>query len=65
MQNMEREDSELKVLLPHKFNPEWIKLLRESELTSCEDNDEFHKRVGWLICAYDLIVEKTTGRSYD
>lgn len=31
--------------------------VRNHELTRCEDADEMNKRIGWLLCAYDVMID--------
>lgn len=44
------------VLMSKRITLEMINALRDDPTTSVDDKDEFHKRVGWLICAYEVIV---------
>jgi hypothetical protein len=44
------------VQMPLQLTPEMIRAVRNDPLTSIEDKDEWHKRLGWLICAYDVLI---------
>lgn len=45
------------VTLPLDLQAWAIQAVRRHPLTSHEDPDEMHRRIGWLICAWDVIVE--------
>lgn len=45
------------VLMPLQLTPEMIRAVREDPSTSCENWEEWHTRLGWLICAYDVLLE--------
>lgn len=44
------------VLLPAALTPEMLRAVREHETTSTADRDEEHRRIGWLICAWDVLL---------
>lgn len=50
---------EIKILMPAKITAELIEAVRKNDLCACTDKDEMNKRIGWLICAYDAMVEST------
>ena len=50
---------EIKILMPAKITAELIEAVRKNDLCACTDTDEMNKRMGWLICAYDAMVEST------
>ena len=41
-----------------------IRAVRDNPLTKVEDRDEWHARLGWLICAWDVLIEARTNRRY-
>lgn len=43
--------------MPLTLTPEMIRAVRDNPLTKVEDRDEWHTRLGWLICAYDVLIE--------
>lgn len=43
--------------IPRQLTPEMIRAVRNSPLTNVADPDEWHVRLGWLICALDVIGE--------
>jgi len=45
------------VQMPKRITVEMINALRDNPTTSVDDKDEFHKRIGWLVCAYDVLVD--------
>lgn len=51
---------ELGVVVPYHITSDLIKAVRENDLTRCEDKDEMNLRIGWLICAWGVIVDKVT-----
>lgn len=57
--------NEVMVTMPMALTPEMIRAVRDHETTKAEDRDEGHRRLGWLMCAYDVILEerlKTPGQ---
>lgn len=49
------------VAMPPQLSPEMIKAIHDNEMTRVEDLEQWHTRLGWLICAYDVLVN---GRRY-
>lgn len=49
---------EVTASLPAKLNSDLLHAVRNDELTACEDKDEMNKRIGWLICAYDVLIRE-------
>ena len=49
--------SEVTVQMPIMLNAELLRAVRTDPLCECEDKDEMNKRIGWLICAYDAMVD--------
>lgn len=53
--------SEVTVSMPLNITPEMIRAIRINEATACNDTEEMHRRIGWLLCAYELMVHVQTG----
>lgn len=51
---------EVTISMPLHLTHELIQSVRKNELTKCDDQDEMNRRIGWLICAYDVMVEART-----
>ena len=49
---------EVTVNMPSHLTSELMKAVREHEDTRCEDKDEMNLRIGWLMCAYDVIIQE-------
>ncbi len=47
-------------MMPKRLTGDDIDAVRRDPLCAVEDKDEFNKRIGWLICAYDAIVAVRT-----
>lgn len=45
------------VTMPLAITPEMMAAVREDATTKTEDRDEWHRRLGWLICAWDVLVD--------
>jgi hypothetical protein len=43
--------------MPVQLTPEMIRAVRDDPLTSIEDKEQWYIRLGWLICAYDVLIE--------
>lgn len=48
---------EVTVSMPLHLTHDLIRAVRDNDLTKCDDKDEMNTRIGWLICAYDAMVE--------
>lgn len=44
--------AEVTVDMPLHLTRDMIEAVKNDPMTSVEDKDEWHKRLGWLICAY-------------
>lgn len=44
------------ISLPRHLTPSMLAAVRSDPTTSVEDKDEEHRRIGWLLCAWDVIV---------
>lgn len=50
--------NEVTVTMPLALTPEMIRAVRDHDTTKTEDRDEWHRRLGWLLCAWDVILEQ-------
>lgn len=50
------DPNEVVVAMPLHLTHELINAVRDSELTRCDSREEWHTRLGWLMCAYDVMV---------
>ena len=48
--------SEVTVMMPLTLTQEMIRAVREDPTTGVDDLDEWHARLGWLLCAWDVLV---------
>ena len=44
------------VLMPLALTPEMLRAVREDPTTAPENWEEWHTKLGWLICAWDVLV---------
>lgn len=49
--------TQVMIQLPIELPAEVLRAIRNHPLTSCEDRDEMNTRIGWLLCAWDVIKE--------
>lgn len=49
--------SPVAVRLPLELTAEMLRAVRTHPTTSTEDKEEEHRRIGWLLCAWDVILE--------
>jgi hypothetical protein len=47
---------EVTVSMPVALTPELIRAVRDHPTTSADNWEEWHRKLGWLICAYDVLV---------
>jgi hypothetical protein len=45
------------VTMPLALTSEMLRAVRQNPLTSCDDKDEENRRIGWLLCAWDVLIE--------
>jgi hypothetical protein len=45
------------VTMPLELTAEMIRAVREDPTTKAEDWEMWHRRLGWLVCAWDVLVE--------
>lgn len=48
--------STVRIAMPLSLTPEMTKAVREHPTTSVSNNEEWYTRLGWLICAYDVLL---------
>jgi hypothetical protein len=44
------------VSLPLALTADMLRAVRQHPTTSTDDKEEEHRRIGWLLCAWDVIV---------
>lgn len=44
--------------MPLYLTTEMIEAVRTSSLTSIENAEDWYTRLGWLVCAYSVIIEQ-------
>lgn len=44
------------VTVPLNLTPEMMRAVRDNPLTSVENMEEWHTRLGWLICAWEVLL---------
>ena len=49
--------NEVTVTMPMALTPEMLRAVKEHDTTKTEDRDEWHRRLGWLLCAWDVLLE--------
>ena len=55
-------DTEVTVAMPLQLTPEMMRAVRDDALTKAASPEEWHARLGWLICAYEVLIRvRTTG----
>lgn len=47
---------QVQVTMPLKITHEMLQAVREDPLCHCENKDEMNLRIGWLICAYEVLT---------
>jgi hypothetical protein len=50
-------NDEILVTMPLQLSSSMLRAVRSDPLTSIEDKDEMNTRIGWLLCAWDVLVE--------
>lgn len=46
-----------RVSMPLKISSAMMDAVRNNPLTRCDDLEMWYSRLGWLICAYDVMVK--------
>ena len=54
--NADQVSTEIKALMPMQLTPAMIEAIRNDPLTSVEDRDQWHIRLGWLVCVYEVLL---------
>lgn len=49
--------SGVQVRMPLQLTREMIVAVRDHPFTKVETPEEWHARLGWLICAYDVLID--------
>lgn len=49
--------NEVMVTMPLQLSSAMLRAVRADSLTSTDDKDEMNARIGWLLCAWDVLVE--------
>lgn len=44
------------VTMPLALTADMLRAVRQHQTTSTEDKEEEHRRIGWLLCAWDVLV---------
>lgn len=52
-------------IMPKRLTAGDLDAVKNDPLSAVSDIDEMHKRIGWLICAYDAIVESRLNTRID
>lgn len=53
---MRDEDNELLIVMPTELTAPMLRALWQDETTKCADKDKMYERIGWLICAWDVLI---------
>ena len=48
---------EVTISMPLVLTPEMLRAVQEHETTKTDDREEWHRRLGWLMCAWDVLAE--------
>jgi hypothetical protein len=48
---------EVTVTMPMVLTADMLRSVRDHDTTKTEDRDEWHRRLGWLLCAWDVLLE--------
>ena len=55
---------EVTVTMPINLTPEMVRAVRDDPICSV-GNEMWHARLGWLICAWDVLVQNRPGQPKD
>ena len=50
-------DQPVTVTMPLELTAHMLREVRHDPNTSTDDRDEMNRRIGWLICAWDVLVQ--------
>lgn len=48
--------NEVTVTMPLALTADMLRAVRQHPTTSTEDREEEHRRIGWLLCAWDVLT---------
>jgi hypothetical protein len=48
---------EVTVAMPLQLTPGMMRAVKDHPFTKCETPEEWHAKLGWLICAWDVLIE--------
>ena len=46
------------VTMPLELTSGMLRAVRDHDTTKTEDREEWHRRLGWLLCAWDVLVSQ-------
>ena len=49
--------AEVTVTMPIALTSDMLRAVRQHPTTSTEDKEEEYRRIGWLLCAWDVLTE--------
>ena len=49
--------SAVTVVMPLSLTPEMLRAVRDHPTTKAEDWETWHRHAGWLLCAWDVLVD--------
>ncbi len=52
------------VTLPLQLTGDMLRAVRQHPTTSTDDKEEEHRRIGWLLCAWDVLVAQSQAAGY-
>lgn len=50
--------SDVWINMPANLTPAMLHAVRIDETTRSDDQDEMHRRIGWLLCAWDVLKDE-------
>jgi len=56
--------TESTIPMPRHLTADLLRVIRDHDLTRLDDPDKMDARIGWLICAYDILVEHARQRHH-
>jgi hypothetical protein len=49
--------SHVTIRMPLELTGDMLRAVRDDPTTSVEDREQWHTRLGWLLCAWDVLVK--------
>ena len=49
--------SKVTIQMPLELSGDMLRAVRDDPTTSVEDREQWHTRLGWLLCAWDVLVK--------